>query len=46
MTSPILHFASNEAVAHAKAGGMPPESIVKKFVAVQMATRHFETHEA
>jgi hypothetical protein len=41
-TSPILHFASDEDVAHARQHGVTQENLAARFKAVQMAARHFD----
>lgn len=40
--SPILHFASQEDVDHALSLGIRESHVARRFVAVQMAARHFD----
>jgi len=40
--SPILHFASREAVDHARRQRITPAIIAKRFKIIQMAARHFD----
>jgi hypothetical protein len=40
--SPVVHFASEDDVAHAKAKGYTLETLRQRFCAVQMAARHFD----
>jgi hypothetical protein len=41
-SSPVLHFADEDSVALAKANGFTVDDFRKRFVAIQMAARHFD----
>lgn len=42
-TSPVVHFASEADVDFARAQGITTERLARRFCAIQMAARHFET---
>lgn len=45
VSSPIVHFASDEAISDARKKGVTFEALRQRFVAIQMAARHFDTLE-
>ncbi len=45
VVSPIVHFASDEAISHAREKGITIKSLCQHFTAIQMAARHFDTLE-